>query len=95
MAKRKQSELQSLLVTLRRTIVLAVAAFGLWREISYEALILRLAILWAVLYLSSGVIELVFQYLSSRANRVVIARTGDGMAGTQAAVEKTGASPAQ
>jgi len=58
-----------LLKLLRRIIVLAVAAFGLARGMPYPALAFRLALLWAVLYISSGLVDVAFRYLSYHAAR--------------------------
>ena len=64
--KQPQSELYELLKLLRRIIVLAVAAFGLMRGMPYATLAVRLAILWAILYISSGLVDVVFRHLSYR-----------------------------
>ena len=66
-SKRKPSALADLLKTLRRLIVCMVAASGLFREVPYDVLLFRLLILAACLYLISGMTELLFQYLSYRA----------------------------
>ena len=52
---------------LRRIIVLGVAAFGLARGMPYLPLAIRLAILWAVLYICSGLMDVVYRRLSFRA----------------------------
>jgi hypothetical protein len=65
--KQPTSELHELLKLLRRIVVLAVAAYGLARGMPYVALALRLALLWAVLYVSSGLIDVVIRRLSYRA----------------------------
>ena len=70
--KQPTSDLHELLKLLRRIVVLAVAAYGLARGMPYAALAMRLALLWAVLYVSSGVIDLVVRRLSYR----VALRTG-------------------
>lgn len=64
--KQPQSDLYELLKLLRRIIVLAVAAYGLMRGMPYVALVVRLAILWAILYVSSGLVDVVFRHLSYR-----------------------------
>lgn len=61
------SDLNELLKLLRRIIVLAVAAYGLVREMPYTALAVRLAVLWAILYVSSGLVDVVFRHLTYRA----------------------------
>jgi hypothetical protein len=66
--KKKASALNDLLKTLRRLIICVVAAIGLFREMPYDILLTRLAILGACLYLVSGMTELLFQYLSFRAH---------------------------
>lgn len=63
----KKSALNDLLRTLRRLGLCVLAAYGLYRQMPYEVLGLRLAMLWAVLYVASGLTELLFQYLSYRA----------------------------
>ncbi|MBU0509504.1 hypothetical protein KKH27_11805 [bacterium] len=65
-AKPPKSELLELLKLLRRILVLAVAVYGLVRGMPYDALLFRLAILWAVLYICSGVVDTVFRRLSFR-----------------------------
>ena len=65
--KQPTSELHELLKLLRRIVVLAVGAYGLARGMPYVALIVRLALLWAVLYVSSGLIDVVIRRLSYRA----------------------------
>ncbi len=67
MARNTATPLCNLLTLLRRIIVLAVAAFGLIREMPYTTLAIRLAVLWAVLYISSGVLDLVLRRLTYRA----------------------------
>lgn len=68
MAKKRQSELAELLTLLRRIVVLAVAAWGLAREFSLDALAGRLVLLWAVLYVISGFTEVLFQFLAQKAH---------------------------
>jgi hypothetical protein len=67
MARKVTSDFNQLLTTLRRIIVLGVAAFGLARGWPYESVALRGAILWAVLYFLSMMVELLFQYLGNAA----------------------------
>jgi len=67
MPRTPTSDLMELLKLLRRIIVLAVGAYGLLREMPYLTLAARLMILWAVLYVSSGLIDVVFRRLSYRA----------------------------
>jgi hypothetical protein len=64
--KQPTSNLHELLKLLRRIVVLAVAAYGLSRGMPYFSLAVRLAILWAVLYVSSGLIDLVIRSMSYR-----------------------------
>jgi hypothetical protein len=64
MARKSVSELNELLKLLRRIVVLAVAAYGLAIEMPYVTLAVRLAILWAVLYIGSGLMDVVFRKLS-------------------------------
>jgi hypothetical protein len=61
------SDLTELLKLLRRIVVLAIAAYGLAREMPYAVLAVRVAILWAVLYVSSGLVDVVFRRLSYQA----------------------------
>jgi hypothetical protein len=65
--KTPQSDLNELLKLLRRIVVLAVAAFSLAKGMPYLPLLLRLAILWAVLYIASGIVDVVFRRLYHRA----------------------------
>jgi hypothetical protein len=88
MAKKQSSELKALLILLRRIIVLSFAAFGLWREMPYETLLVRAAILWAILYLSSETVEVVFRYLSNQARKVVIHEEDQNPENKQVAVQK-------
>jgi len=67
MAKKTSSELLELFKLVRRIIVLGVAAYGLARGMPYVPLAIRLAILWAVLYICSGIMDVVFRRLSFRA----------------------------
>jgi hypothetical protein len=64
MAKQPKSDFNQLLTLVRRIIVLVIAAVGLARDWPYEAVAFRAAGLWAVLYICSLGIELMFQYLS-------------------------------
>ena len=72
MAKAAPSELQKILQAFRRITVLSVAAYGLWTEMPLEALMIRVAILWGILSIGTGLIEVLFQYLSMRAKTVVV-----------------------
>ena len=65
--KQPTSDLHELLKLLRRIVVLAVAAYGLARGMPYVALVVRLALLWAVFYVSSGLIDAMIRRLSYRA----------------------------
>jgi hypothetical protein len=65
--KQPTSDWHELLKLLRRIILLAAAAYGLARNMPYLTLAVRLALLWAVLYMSSGMIDLVVRRLSYRA----------------------------
>jgi hypothetical protein len=95
MAKRESSELRELLILLRRIVVLGVAAYGLWREMPYLSLLIRVAVLWGVLYLSGEIVEVVFRYLSNHAKSVVI-RSSPHVGETKIiAVEKPGLSPSR
>lgn len=70
---KQESDLLELLKLLRRITLLAVATYALVRGMPYFDLAVRLAILWAVLYISSGAVDVVFRQLSYRAAR----RAGD------------------
>jgi hypothetical protein len=67
MARKSTSELHELLTLLRRIVVMGVAVYGLAREMPYMTLAFRLVILWAVLYMACGVLDLVFRRLSYNA----------------------------
>jgi hypothetical protein len=67
MARKQKSELHELLTLLRRIVVMGVAVYGLAREMPYPTLGLRLAILWAVLYVTSGIMDIVLRKLSYHA----------------------------
>jgi hypothetical protein len=67
MARKSVSDLYELLKLLRRILVLAVAAYGLAIEMPYLTLAIRLAVLWAVLYIGSGLMDVVFRKLSYQA----------------------------
>ncbi|HEY3295764.1 MAG TPA: hypothetical protein VGL38_10015 [bacterium] len=67
MPRAATSDLFELLKLLRRIVVLGVAAYGLAREMPYTTLAVRLAALWAVLYISSGLVDIVFRRLSYQA----------------------------
>ena len=66
-SKTTPSELAELLKLLRRIIVLGVAAFSLARGTPYLPLLARLTILWGVLYICSGMTDVLFRRLSYRA----------------------------
>ena len=72
MAKAQPSELRKLLQLIRRIITLSVAAYGLWIEMPYETLLIRTAVLWGILSISTGLIEIAFQYFSMKAKIVVV-----------------------
>ena len=67
MPRKSSSDLNELLKLLRRIVVLGVAAYGLAVEMPYVTLAVRLAVLWAILYVSSGLVDVVFRRLSFRA----------------------------
>jgi hypothetical protein len=67
MPRKPTSDLEELLKLLRRIVVLAVGAYGLAREMPYITLAARLAALWAILYVGSGLIDVVFRRLSYQA----------------------------
>lgn len=68
MAKRTaHTELHRTLTLLRRIVILSVAIYGLLREMPYTTLAVRLAILWAVLSIASGLLDLVLRRLTYRA----------------------------
>lgn len=66
MAKTPKSELMQLLTLLRRILVLSVAVWGLARGVPFDTLALRLVGLWAMLYICSGIIDVVYRRLSYR-----------------------------
>jgi len=66
MAKTPKSELMQLLTLLRRILVLSVAVWGLARGVPFDTLALRLVGLWAMLYICSGLIDVVYRRLSYR-----------------------------
>ena len=72
MARQPESDLVQLLKLLRRIVVLAVAAYGLARGMPYVPLLIRVAVLWGVLYICSGVIDVVFRRLSQRSSRISV-----------------------
>lgn len=80
MAKKSQSALHDLFVSLRRVIVLLVAAFALAMEWPLYEVATRVVILWAILVVLSHAGEVLFQYLSLRAleqqNNVITDETG-------------------
>lgn len=90
MAKKQppNSDLMELLKLLRRIFVLAVAAYGLVKGMPYPALGLRLAILWAILYVSSGLIDVAFRYLSYRAALHAASVTNAEMNPASASIQK-------
>ena len=67
MASKPTSQLVELLKLLRRIIVLGVAAYGLARGMPYLTLLFRLAVLYAVLYICSGIVDAVFRRLQYHA----------------------------
>jgi hypothetical protein len=71
MAKQQPPELRKLLQLIQRIIVLTVAAYGLWIEMPYESLLLRTALLWGILSISTSLIEVAFQYFGMKAKVVV------------------------
>lgn len=80
-----------MLTLIRRIVVLTVAAVGLAREWPYEVVAFRAAGLWAVLYICSLALELVFQHLSYSALRAEQAKSEKPK---PKAGEKTGVTPA-
>jgi hypothetical protein len=66
MARKQASEIAEVLTLLRRIVVLAVAAYGLAREMPYTTLLVRLTILWAVLYVCCGVLDVLIRRFSYR-----------------------------
>lgn len=56
-----------LLKLLRRIVILSVAVYGLARGMPYLTLLFRLVALWAVLYICSGIVDVVFRHLAYRA----------------------------
>lgn len=80
MAKQHHSALHDLFVSIRRVIVLLVAAFALAMEWPAFVVVSRVAILWAILVVLSHAGEILFQYLSQRAleqqNNLVTDETG-------------------
>ena len=80
-----------MLTLIRRIIVLGVTAVGLAREWPYEVVALRAAGLWAVLYICSLALELVFQHLSYQAMMSEQKKTEKS---EPKAGEKTGVKPA-
>ena len=79
-----------MLTLIRRIIVLVVVAIGLIREWPYEIAALRAIGLWAILYISSIAIELLFQYLSHHASK----KDALGAAARRRNPEETGIKPA-
>lgn len=67
MPKKSRSALHHLLVSLRRVIVLLVAAFALALDWPLHIVAIRVGILWAVLALLSQAAEVLLQYLAHRA----------------------------
>lgn len=80
MAKQPHSALHDLFVSLRRVIVLLVAAFALAMEWPLPVVATRVVILWAILVVLSHAGEVLFQYLSQQAleqqNNLVTDETG-------------------
>ncbi len=69
MATKRKSAFAEMLTTMRRIVVLSVAAHGLWNETPYDSLLIRLAVLWAVMYLACKATELLFQFLAYQARK--------------------------
>ena len=67
MAKTPKSELMELMKLLRRILVLSVAVWGLARGLPFDTLALRLLGLWAMLYICSGFVDVIYRRLSYRA----------------------------
>lgn len=86
MAKRATSEFHELLKLLRRIVVLGLAAWGLVQNVSYGALAFRLCVLWAVLYLASGLIEVMLQYFNKQSRL----KKTSGEAGPSQHTDRTG-----
>lgn len=77
MAKKQQtskhkSALHDILSSVKGIIICSVAALGLFREMPYPTLLFRLMCLWAILSLSTLLIETLFQYLSYRAQAIAV-----------------------
>jgi hypothetical protein len=75
MASTKPSELHQILKIVRMLAILIGAAVGLSLGNPLHVLAVRLLLLWAALYFTFGLFELVLQYLSSRATAKVIRST--------------------
>ena len=67
MAKKPTSALHELFVSLRRVIVLVIAAFALAMEWPLDVVAIRVISLWAILVILTHAAEVLFQYLSQRA----------------------------
>jgi hypothetical protein len=61
------SKLHQILKTVRMLAVLVGAAVGLALESPWHVLAFRLVLLWAALYLTFGLFEVLVQFLSARA----------------------------
>lgn len=67
MAKAPKSALRDMFISIRRVIVLLVAAFALAMGWPLPVLLTRVAILWATLVILSHGAEILLQYLTHRA----------------------------
>jgi len=63
----KSSKLHQVLKTVRMLAVLVGAAVGIALESPWHVLAFRLVLLWAALYLTFGLFEVLLQFLSARA----------------------------
>ncbi|MDD5088169.1 MAG: hypothetical protein PHI18_05160 [bacterium] len=85
MAKTPKSELMQLMTLLRRILVLSVAVWGLARGLPFDTLALRLVGLWAMLYICSGVVDVIFRRMSYRTVSDSAASAGAPASATEAA----------
>ncbi|MCB9365988.1 MAG: hypothetical protein H6508_02200 [Calditrichaeota bacterium] len=67
MAKKNRSAIRELLISLRRVVVLLVAAFAIAMKWPVDVLLFRVIALWASLVILSHGAEILFQYLMQRA----------------------------
>ena len=72
MAKEKQSGFHQIFKTIRLLSVLIAAAIGLVMGSPWHALVIRLFILWAALYLIFGFFEVLLQFLSAKATEKIL-----------------------